>query len=190
MLDGCAWSMGSLLYDIASLLLKEDADVQRHRSLLARQVADGHLRSTAQVVAAIHFIRALPTGTATESVHVDQLHKACGVGVTVDENECQATIASLLDAIDDIDSIRYKALPVLLKAVRDHDRLKWADGKMTKSCVDSLLLQRLGPKDERDMPAKKVNQDYSVDRLNFCVEKRNGKDHGKAALSTEFCFVA
>jgi glutaminyl-tRNA synthetase len=92
-----------------------------------------------------------------KDVDVAELDRSSGVGVNLSLDEIQQLVTvfvashkeSLLEG-------RYRYVPQLYKAVREHALLKWADGKLTKDQIDSQCLALLGPKDERDVVQKKV----------------------------------
>ena len=154
-LAGCDKTMGSLFYELASAAVK-DQEIGNYRSFIAQQIASGSLKSKEQVLAAGQFVKKLLPGEAVDSA---AFVRFCGVGVEVGIADIEKLISDLvLDRKAAIVEERYKSLPVLLKSVREHDLLKWADGKAVKDQIDVSLLQLLGPKDERDVPQKKKKE--------------------------------
>lgn len=104
------------------------------------------------------FVAAIEYLASHENVVPGDFDKAAGVGVQVGVEEIQKYFDSLfIERKDWISKERYKTLAQLLKSARDDERLKWADGKALKMVLDSKLETTLGPKDERDIPVKKVS---------------------------------
>lgn len=94
---------------------------------------------------------------ATKAFSVIDLDKESGVGVEVSEADVTQLVGEMVTSNKArLVSDRYRAVPTLYKAVRDHPLLKWADGKAVKDEIDKQCLALLGPKDERDTAPKKV----------------------------------
>ncbi|KAJ1935055.1 Glutaminyl-tRNA synthetase, partial [Linderina pennispora] len=140
-------SMGMLLYSLGTTATKEKTP---HVEYIARAIASGRLASSEQVSAATKFC-AKNDPTANEQA----FDEACGVGVEVSD----AVIAQYVTAV--IDSMkamlveqRYRALGRALGAVKKTPELRWANSGKVKDEFDAQVLALLGPKDERDDPAK------------------------------------
>jgi glutaminyl-tRNA synthetase len=84
---------------------------------------------------------------------------ACGVGISVTDEEIKQLVATMLKEKDaELKERRYQMVAALLKATKEHARLKWAPGQIVAKAVEEGMLAVLGPKDERDDPKKKVRR--------------------------------
>ncbi|KAJ2780223.1 Glutaminyl-tRNA synthetase [Coemansia javaensis] len=140
-------SAGLLLYELATEAAKKAVP---HSDYVARAVSSGRLASKEQLKAAVDFCRA--QDPAADEGAFDA---ACGVGVTVSDEEVAASVQAVLAGLQDtLLAERYRALGKALGAVKKHPALRWADSGRVKSAFDAQILALLGPKDERDDPAQ------------------------------------
>jgi glutaminyl-tRNA synthetase len=87
---------------------------------------------------------------------------ACGVGVTVSQEDLSEAVQAVLCAQrEKLLCERYDVnMGQLIKAVRGHhDRLRWADGKLLKATLDAALLALLGPESTEQTDKKKKKQE-------------------------------
>ncbi|KAI5960762.1 GLN4 [Candida pseudojiufengensis] len=78
-----------------------------------------------------------------------------GVGVELNENDVKLEISKYLDSIDSkLKSERYSILPKVMTEIKSQPSLKWAPPNLFKPILDELFLERIGPKDERDIKKK------------------------------------
>lgn len=88
---------------------------------------------------------------------LEEFNEQCGVGVHLSDKEIQLLVKSTLnDSMESILTSRYRHAPSLLKLLRGHVKLRWANGKVVKDSLDDQLSILLGPKDDRDSVQKKV----------------------------------
>lgn len=104
-------------------------------------------------VAAIDYCRT----HAADPLDAAQIDSAAGVGVEVTKAQVQDIVTEFLGRHKDLlERERYKYQPVAMKEIRGDPRLKWANMADLKPAVDASFLATIGPKDERDLPAKKT----------------------------------
>ena len=134
---------------------------------------DRRLLRENQLTAAIKYCQTLPS----DSVCTDEgLNGACGVGVEVKVDE----ITSFLDNLvaPDVETIKTERYTFpfhsLIYKVQEHERLKWADGKLVTSELESLKLRLLGPQTEADLEMLKEKK-----------TKGKKKDTGDSAAKKE-----
>ncbi|KAJ1734604.1 Glutaminyl-tRNA synthetase [Coemansia biformis] len=140
-------SAGMLLYALATTAAKEATP---HADYVARAICSGRIASTEQLAAATKFCRAKDPA-ADESA----FDAACGVGVSVADEEVAASVRNVLDTLRDaLLAERYRGQGKALGAVKKHPALRWADSGKVKAEFDAQILALLGPKDERDDPAQ------------------------------------
>ncbi|KAI8322042.1 glutaminyl-tRNA synthetase [Martensiomyces pterosporus] len=140
-------SSGMLLYTLAATAAKEKTP---HVEYIAKAISSGRLASTEQVSAATKFCS--KNDPAAAEAAFDQ---ACGVGVVVGDEEIAAKVRGVVDsAKEKLLEERYRAQGRVLGLVKKLPDLRWADSGKVKSEFDAQILALLGPKDERDDPAK------------------------------------
>ncbi|KAI8344146.1 tRNA synthetases class I, catalytic domain-containing protein [Chlamydoabsidia padenii] len=148
--SGCNKEVGNLLYNLASTITKE---AQPHRTFIVNKIIKGDLKTTDQVGAAIKFVEDLDT------LDESAFDEATGVGVVTTADEIKQAITEYIELNkDNIVANRYKTLGPSLAAARKLPSLRWADGGLTKTELETQYLALLGPKDERDVPQKKKKE--------------------------------
>ncbi|ORX73878.1 glutaminyl-tRNA synthetase [Linderina pennispora] len=81
--------------------------------------------------------------------------EACGVGVEVSDAAIAQHVTAVIDSMKAmLVEQRYRALGRALGAVKKTSELRWANSGKVKDEFDAQVLALLGPKDERDDPAK------------------------------------
>ncbi|KAJ1965300.1 Glutaminyl-tRNA synthetase [Dipsacomyces acuminosporus] len=140
-------SVGMLLYSLAATVTKEKTP---HADYIAKAISTGRLASTEQVNAATKLCS--KSDPAANEAAFDQ---ACGVGVVVSDGEIAAHVKSVIDgAKSKLLEERYRGQGKVLGLVKKSPDLRWADSGKVKAEFDAQILALLGPKDERDDPAK------------------------------------
>ena len=81
---------------------------------------------------------------------------------------------------------RYKLLGPLLAQVRQIPELRWANGVSVKEELEKQVTALIGPKDERDMPAKgklcvEINTKHLIKNVNllYFIEKEYGSEKAR-----------
>ncbi|CCG83376.1 Probable glutaminyl-tRNA synthetase [Taphrina deformans PYCC 5710] len=143
---------GALLLSLANSAAKDDLPTPGARAYIAAAIADGRLTSSLQLESALHYF------STSSSVEIDEnaFNGATGVGVIISPTEVQAVVEEYVTknmAIVEVERYKYQA--TIMKDVRVDPRLKWANMGDLKPAVDSVLAEKLGPKDERDVVGKK-----------------------------------
>lgn len=120
-----------------------------HRSLLTKQIALGGIKTALQVTEGVKYLY------LADPVDEAAFATAAGIGQELSEADTKAEIAKYVDAnIDRITAERYLCLPKVLGELRKVPALKWAPALVFKPTIDALFLEKIGPKDERDVVKK------------------------------------
>ncbi|KAJ1916219.1 Glutaminyl-tRNA synthetase [Tieghemiomyces parasiticus] len=136
-------TIGKMLYRLASTITPPALP---HLDHLAQAVGDGRLTTNEQVDAAIKF-----SATQDPTVDTAAFERACGIGVTVSDDEVNQAVAEYLQTHHDrLVKDRYRALGALLGGLKKVEALRWATPAKVKAAFDDQVLNILGPKDERD----------------------------------------
>ncbi|RUP49348.1 tRNA synthetases class I, catalytic domain-containing protein [Jimgerdemannia flammicorona] len=144
---GCEKDIGALLYALASTVTK---DALPHLPYIAKQISNGKLKTVDQVSAAIKFVE-----SAKGEIDTKAFDEATGVGIVVTPAQISAEVAAYFTANrDSLVEGRYRLLGPTLANVRKLPSLRWADGGSVKNEVEKQFTELVGPKDERDQPAK------------------------------------
>jgi glutaminyl-tRNA synthetase len=145
-LAGADKAVGNLLFSVASAV--NDARAPR-RDFIARYIGAGKLLTTAQVSAAVDFVK---KRTPDAELSVPEFEKACGAGVSFTPaqvaDKAKEVVAAQREALL---RDRYTGLNIgaFLAACKEGD-WAWADGKLVKDSVDAEILALLGPKTAED----------------------------------------
>jgi hypothetical protein len=82
----------------------------------------------------------------------------CFSGIKVTEDQVKSDVAAFLASephntkfVED----RYRYLGIALGAIKNFPSLKWADGGLVKSELEKQVEEKIGKRDERDVPQKK-----------------------------------
>ncbi|GFR51525.1 hypothetical protein Agub_g13941 [Astrephomene gubernaculifera] len=151
--SGCPKAKGNLLYAVAS---KYPANALCHRPMLLGYIMCEHMKSNAQLDGAFEYLRRV----GTTEVDKKALEEAAGVGVVVTPDQIKAAVAEEVEGSKEkLLAERYRVnMNVLLGAVTR--KLKWADGALVRSTLESAVEALLGPKTEADLappePKKKT----------------------------------
>lgn len=152
-------AVGALLLNLATIAAKNERLDDTHRAYLAKAIADERIKSSLQLEAAIEYCIATTTTTTKDGLEFSEkgFNEASGVGITVTKEQVRAVVDEFLESNKStVEEERYKYSTTAMKEVRSDARLKWANMADLKPAVDAAFLELLGPKDERDAPAKKV----------------------------------
>lgn len=156
----------ALLHQLAVTENKQGKEVP-HVELLINAINKGDIRTTVQLSEGVKFLNAREGQSAPEQVDFDE---ATGVGINVSEEEAKDLISKYLDTIkEEVESKRYSILPRVMSDVKAQPVLKWAPPNLFKPILDSLFLERIGPKDERDAKKKEKKKSKSSE-----IETENG----------------
>eukprot|EP01022_Parablepharisma_sp_SALTPOND_P026501 TRINITY_DN64282_c4_g1_i1.p1 TRINITY_DN64282_c4_g1~~TRINITY_DN64282_c4_g1_i1.p1 ORF type:complete len:972 (-),score=63.93 TRINITY_DN64282_c4_g1_i1:4540-7368(-) len=124
-MQGTRKRTGPLLYKVAT---KVPPGFERHLEFLAQYIAQGKLRTDAQVEAAIAYIKS----TTGEKMDIPDFEQRCGVGVIVTKEEIREVLHKLFEQ-NKGSKFNFAALQY---DVRKH--LKWADGKIVAEEIEIL----------------------------------------------------
>ena len=81
--------------------------------------------------------------------------KSQGLVFELSDSDVEREIKKYMEAHkSDIETKRYSIVPSLLGDVKKVPELKWAKPNLFKPIIDSLVLEMIGPKDERDVVKK------------------------------------
>lgn len=120
-----------------------------HRKLVTDAILDGRLKTNLQISEAVKYVK------STDSPTVPGLDSAAGVGIDLSYDDVKLEISKFLnDNSSTLESQRYSYLPKVLGETKKLPSLKWAPPNLFKPIIDELFLERLGPKDERDVIKK------------------------------------
>ena len=146
--------VGTALYMLATKFPSSAASIApERRRTVARYCVDSRIKTSAQVEAAIMYMKALADDAA---IDLPAFEGTCGVGVEVGDAELAETLASLFSENEArLKEERYKYYGPLLAKVREHARLKWSDGRALKERFDALVIDAIGEKTEADMAKPK-----------------------------------
>ncbi|RLV92492.1 Glutamine--tRNA ligase [Spathaspora sp. JA1] len=123
-----------------------------HRKLITDAILDGRIKTNLQISEAVKYLKTL---TDDETVTIDKFNEVAGVGIELSEADVKSEIVKYLDSInDELVSKRYSILPKILGEIKKLPSLKWAAPNLFKPTIDALFLEKLGPKDERDVVKK------------------------------------
>lgn len=158
------------------------------RSYISRAIRDGRLKTLVQVDAAIKYVKELPGGNG-EVTSDAEFDKACGVGLSFSLEDVVRIVEDYLtEKKAEIEEARYKLLGSTIAAIKAGTELKFASPLEVKNAVDGWFLKVLGPKDERDAPAKKGGKDAKGERADgkggeSSKAAGGGKSKGKAVAT-------
>lgn len=162
-------SEANLLFVAASTLKPRCAHL---RPLLARYIAEGKLKESNQVQAAIKFLQACGA-ESPEEVDAAAFDLACGAGVVVSDEEVAKFVADSMARLGDRLAAERYALDLnreVYVGARNDARLKWGFGKV-KAAMDAAVEAKLGPKTAADEEAIKAARSKGK-------KKAKGKDKG------------
>jgi glutaminyl-tRNA synthetase len=180
---------GLMLHAFATRLFKVEKSGKNnkaHTVYVVEAIRAGKLTNDAQIDAACKYI--VKVGKSDAAWDVAAFEKACGVGVTVTQEQIEAAVASLIQKNKaTLEELRYhgavKLLGPLIKS------LAWGDGRAIKSTFDAAILALLGPKTEADGKKKKVKGDKSAGMSRIQKKKaetKQGQDEGEEEEEDDF----
>lgn len=185
--DKIDWSMGSLLYDLATVYTKMP-EITNYAQLFVEYVEKGYWKTKDQVFAGVEYIKAVKDGKFDQK----EMDRASGVGVELSETQIVECVEGMMNLeLESLKNNRYRAVPPFYKKAKDHELLKWADGKQVKNSIDKYALKILGPKDDRDVPQKKKKEKkktasdgkVSQSRVDFSIDYRTDPFYRQGELS-------
>ncbi|CAF0733153.1 unnamed protein product [Brachionus calyciflorus] len=136
-------SAANLLYQIGT---KIKSQIKHRLPLLVESVVNKNLTNEPQLTAAFEYLISNPL----DQVDISKFNEYCGVGVVVTPEQIKQTVEDVVNKYKaELVEKRYKFPQGTLMADL-RNRIKWADGKLVKSEVDSQILSLLGPKTEQD----------------------------------------
>ncbi|VEU19551.1 DEKNAAC100451 [Brettanomyces naardenensis] len=142
-------STDALLHNLASLLKGKHYE---HIKYVVNDIVNEKLSTNLQVSEAFKYIK------SSEGAKFDNesFEKASGIGITVSADDSKRELRKYFEEHKaEIIEARYRAVPAIFAQVKSLESLKWASPSLFKPAIDSLLLEYLGPKDERDIVKKK-----------------------------------
>ncbi|PJF19099.1 Glutamine-tRNA ligase [Paramicrosporidium saccamoebae] len=155
---GCAQGtdrpVGLLLYTLAATC---PANALKHRAYIAGRVAARDLKSEDQLQAAYKFVAALPEENPIDKTSFDA---ACGVGVKVSEETVRNAVEMAVETHREgllRDRYAYN-MATIMKSLRGHEDLRWADKKLMKELVDARVADLLGPRDSEEEIRKRKRE--------------------------------
>lgn len=148
-LTSCDTRTGNLLFTIAGSIPESRASRRRQLSVI---VASGALRTSAQVSAAVDYVKKSAPAADDKPLEADDAFaKACGLGVVVSDADLARAAAAIMENAGEVLVRDRYAFPIfsLLPAMKE-GALKWADGKASKDAFDAAVLAKLGPRTAED----------------------------------------
>lgn len=137
----------SLLHALA--VESKGGDAPR-RELITNAIVDGRLKTNLQVTEAFKYVKENP-----ETANNETMEEKSGVGIEISDSDVEKEIKKYMDAHkSDIETKRYSIVPSLLGDIKKVPELKWAKPSLFKPTIDKLVLEMIGPKDERDVVKK------------------------------------
>jgi len=168
---------GNLLYHVAS---KTKPQMWSLVPVLVSYICQDKLDNELRLSAAIDFMLKLPPGTTTDTVDLEKLDQAAGVGVIITPEQVEEAVEKAIgDVKADITAQRwrYNAGPLMGKV---RSQLKWADGKEIKAQVEIQLLDLLGPKTDEDLLPPAKTEKKKVDKKPKAEDKAGDKSDNSA----------
>ena len=148
--------------------------------VLVSYICQDKLDNELRLSAAIDFMLKLPPGTTTDTVDLEKLDQAAGVGVIITPEQVEEAVEKAIgDVKADITAQRwrYNAGPLMGKV---RSQLKWADGKEIKAQVEIQLLDLLGPKTDEDLLPPAKTEKKKVDKKPKLEDKAGDKSDNSA----------
>lgn len=141
-----------LLYQLATKLKSQ---IRNRLSFLIENIVKKNLVTEPQLTAAFEYL----LSNLQENVDVKAFNDFCGVGVVVTPEQVKAAVAEVINKNkDELVKSRYKfSFGNLMSELRT--KIKWADGKLVKTELDSQIESLLGPKTELDKNPPKESKD-------------------------------
>lgn len=152
--DGTERPVGLLLYSLAATC---PANALKHRSYIAKKISSRDLKSEDQLQAAFKFVANIPEGSPIDSTAFDL---ACGVGIVVSEEAVRDAVETAVESHKGgllRDRYAYN-MAMIMKELRVHDNLRWADKKLIKELVDARVADLLGPRDSEEEIRKRKRE--------------------------------
>lgn len=129
-----------------------------NRKLITDAILDGRIKTNLQISEGLKYIK------STDSPTVDDLNSASGVGIDLSRDDVRSEISKFLETNATIlETQRYTYLPKVLGETKKLPSLKWAPPNLFKPVIDELFLEKLGPKDERDVVKKEKKKKAPAD---------------------------
>lgn len=153
------WKVGALYYQLASTSSEKTTPYLEY---IALAITSGKLLSSDQVSAAIKYADKLSKDS--KSIVDAEFDDACGVGVVVTDEQIETIVASIVNENKkDLIEKRYSHVGPLLGKLKSNKDLQWANSATVKTVLDKLVLELIGPKDDRDTgKAKKQEKKKQV----------------------------
>ncbi|KAI3653018.1 hypothetical protein MP228_002443 [Amoeboaphelidium protococcarum] len=146
------WSKGSLMYEVALALSKKNLQYdEANVKFIVSNIVNDRLKTRDQTLAAIDFVAknassssSLPPPSAAGRQNIDKekFDFACGIGVVIESKEIDQEVDKLVQKYKQliIDTGK-RSLSTIIKELKSDARMKWADSKAVKDCVDSQIKQ-------------------------------------------------
>lgn len=139
----------NLLHALAVESKNANDEVPKRESITSA-ILDARLKTTLQVSEAFKYVK-----TNGESLTVEGLNSASGVGIDLTRDDIKSEISKYIDANkESVLAKRYAGVPALLGETKKLPSLKWAAPALFKPVIDELAADFFGPKDERDVVKK------------------------------------
>lgn len=136
-------NIGKLVYQTATT---SKAQIRAHLPLLVEYIATEKIDSEPKLTSAIEYLLANPT-----SIDVQQFEQCAGVGLVITAAQVAKVVGEKIQHYrDELLEKRYR-FNVGILIVEAKKELRFADGKMVKTEVDSQIATLLGPKTEADL---------------------------------------
>lgn len=137
----------TLLHGLASSMKGQS---YTHSKQVVDYVTNGKIKSKAQVNGAHKYVK-----ENDDSFDLAAFEDAAGVGQEVSDEQAAALIRDYFDQNKaEIVAGRYSLVPSLFTKVKNLQTLKWASPKLFKPTIDALMIEYVGPRDERDVGKK------------------------------------
>lgn len=175
--------VSTLLHSLA-VLSKDQTDdaVLAHRSWISKAIVAEDIKTSTQLDFGWKYLV-----KAGDGANKDQFAKEAGIGIEVtDEQVKQAVAQYFSENKKEIEEKRYKIAGSLLAAVKRVESLRFANTGIIKSIIDGMLLEVLGPKDERDAPQKKTKEKKATPQSGAAAKggaNSFAKEHANTARS-------
>lgn len=164
----------TLLHTLASTTKNsEDSSPIPKLSLIVEAVADRRLKNGIQLDAAVKYAK-----KAGENATKEELDSESGVGIELTRDDVKREISRYFEEHkSEIEEKRYRHFPAIMADVRRLPELKWASPAFFKPVIDELLLEKLGPKDERDVAKKEPRKAENKKKRSMFLEGFLGALH-------------
>lgn len=169
-------NIGTLLYNVAGGISESRA---HRRDEVAKYIGNGQLRITAQVTAAIDYIK---KHTPDAVYPPGEFEKACGLGVYFTNEQIEQQVKVYVEKNKEkLLRDRY-LIPIgdLLSGFREEGDWAWTEGAILKQAMDKEVLALLGPKNSDD---EKRNAEANAAKRAADKEKSKANSATKTATT-------